>query len=371
MMLITLPFFMPLVQQLGVDPIWFGVLFLICMQLGLLTPPFGLLLFTMKGVAPPGITMNDVFRAAMPYVWFGLLVLLAGLRPRSPPGCRACSAVRRPWLSPPHGAGWTASMTGPSHARRSAEIPTADGRMDAFVTHPEEGGPFPAGRHPDGHLGPARGAVRRGAPRRDRRLSLHAAELLVPARQGALRIPRREGPDALAASTLPKAVQDEMHANDRHDRSPTAWRWRTSARCCKFSTATAGAQGAEGHDRLLPGRPAVACAAAEFPDEFRASASMHGTRLVNDDAGLAASSRRQDARRNLLRLCRAGSVAPPSTIETLAKLFKGRNRRALSRHRPSPAPMHGYALPDRDIFDKPAANRDWENIFAMFRRQLG
>jgi tripartite ATP-independent transporter DctM subunit len=76
MMLITLPFFMPLIQQLGVDPIWFGVLFLICMQLGLLTPPFGLLLFTMKGVAPPGIAMNDVFRAAMPYVWFGLLVLM-------------------------------------------------------------------------------------------------------------------------------------------------------------------------------------------------------------------------------------------------------------------------------------------------------
>jgi tripartite ATP-independent transporter DctM subunit len=76
MMLITLPFFMPLVQQLGVDPIWFGVLFLICMQLGLLTPPFGLLLFTMKGVAPPSITMNDVFQAALPYVWFGLLVLM-------------------------------------------------------------------------------------------------------------------------------------------------------------------------------------------------------------------------------------------------------------------------------------------------------
>jgi tripartite ATP-independent transporter DctM subunit len=75
MMLITLPFFMPLVQQLGVDPIWFGILFLICMQLGLLTPPFGLLLFTMKGVAPPSIAMNDVFRAALPYVWFGLFAL--------------------------------------------------------------------------------------------------------------------------------------------------------------------------------------------------------------------------------------------------------------------------------------------------------
>ena len=76
MMLITLPFFMPLVQRLGIDPIWFGVLFLICMQLGLLTPPFGLLLFTMKGVAPPTISMREVYAAAMPYVGFGLVVLL-------------------------------------------------------------------------------------------------------------------------------------------------------------------------------------------------------------------------------------------------------------------------------------------------------
>jgi TRAP-type C4-dicarboxylate transport system permease large subunit len=75
MMLITLPFFMPLVQRLGIDPVWFGVMFLICMQLGLLTPPFGLLLFTMKGVAPPEISMNEIFRAALPYVYFGVLIL--------------------------------------------------------------------------------------------------------------------------------------------------------------------------------------------------------------------------------------------------------------------------------------------------------
>jgi tripartite ATP-independent transporter DctM subunit len=75
MMLITLPFFMPLVQILNLDPLWFGVLFLICMQLGLLTPPFGLLLFTMKGVAPPQITMKQVFSAVTPYVVFSLLML--------------------------------------------------------------------------------------------------------------------------------------------------------------------------------------------------------------------------------------------------------------------------------------------------------
>ena len=76
MMLITLPFFMPLAQRYNIDPIWFGVLFLICMQLGLLTPPFGLLLFTMKGVAPSAITMHQVYMAAMPYVGMSLLILV-------------------------------------------------------------------------------------------------------------------------------------------------------------------------------------------------------------------------------------------------------------------------------------------------------
>lgn len=77
MMLITLPFFMPLVAKYGIDPIWFGVMFLICMQLGLLTPPFGLLLFTMKGVAPPQVALKEVYAAAMPYIIFGVLVLAA------------------------------------------------------------------------------------------------------------------------------------------------------------------------------------------------------------------------------------------------------------------------------------------------------
>lgn len=75
MMLITLPIFMPLVQKFGVDPVWFGVMFLICMQLGLLLPPHGLLLMTMKGVAPPEVSMADVFRAVVPYVALSILML--------------------------------------------------------------------------------------------------------------------------------------------------------------------------------------------------------------------------------------------------------------------------------------------------------
>jgi tripartite ATP-independent transporter DctM subunit len=75
MMLITLPIFMPIVQRLGVEPVWFGVMFLICMQLGLLLPPHGLLLMTMRGVAPPQVTMVHIFVAVIPYVLMSLLVL--------------------------------------------------------------------------------------------------------------------------------------------------------------------------------------------------------------------------------------------------------------------------------------------------------
>src|SRR6185436_16504784 len=75
MMLITLPIFMPVVQQLGVDPVWFGILFLICMQMGLLLPPHGLLLMTMKGVAPPEVSMLDIFRAVVPFLAMSVLLL--------------------------------------------------------------------------------------------------------------------------------------------------------------------------------------------------------------------------------------------------------------------------------------------------------
>jgi len=75
MMLITLPIFMPIVQTLGVDLVWFGVMFLICMQLGLLLPPHGLLLMTMKGVAPPQVTMAHIFRGVVPYVAMSIVVL--------------------------------------------------------------------------------------------------------------------------------------------------------------------------------------------------------------------------------------------------------------------------------------------------------
>jgi len=66
--LITTPIFFPVVVSLGFDPLWFGVLFVINMEMAYLTPPFGFNLFYMKAVVPPGVTMMDIYKASVPFV---------------------------------------------------------------------------------------------------------------------------------------------------------------------------------------------------------------------------------------------------------------------------------------------------------------
>lgn len=74
-MLITLPLFMPVVGVLEIDPIWFGIMMLIALNLGNLTPPFGFSLFVMKGVVPEDISMGDIYISALPYVVIGLAMI--------------------------------------------------------------------------------------------------------------------------------------------------------------------------------------------------------------------------------------------------------------------------------------------------------
>jgi TRAP-type mannitol/chloroaromatic compound transport system permease large subunit len=66
---------MPLVKTLGFDPLWFGVLVLITLEVAAISPPFGLVLFVMKGVAPKDVTMGDLYRAALPYIVCNVIVL--------------------------------------------------------------------------------------------------------------------------------------------------------------------------------------------------------------------------------------------------------------------------------------------------------
>lgn len=75
-MLITLPVFLPVVNSLGFDPIWFGLLFVLMMEIAYMTPPFGFNLFYLKGIVPPGITMQDIYRSVIPFVILELVGLV-------------------------------------------------------------------------------------------------------------------------------------------------------------------------------------------------------------------------------------------------------------------------------------------------------
>ncbi|WFE87701.1 TRAP transporter large permease [Roseibium porphyridii] len=75
-MLLTVPIFFPLAMNLGFEPIWFGLIMLLALEISFTTPPFGLLLFVMKGVAPPGTTMRTIYTSAFPFIGCSLLLVV-------------------------------------------------------------------------------------------------------------------------------------------------------------------------------------------------------------------------------------------------------------------------------------------------------
>jgi TRAP-type C4-dicarboxylate transport system permease large subunit len=76
MMLITVPLFFPLANTLGFDLIWFGLFVLITIEMAGTTPPFGLLLYVMLGVAPPGTSLFQVANAAFPFLVCDAILIL-------------------------------------------------------------------------------------------------------------------------------------------------------------------------------------------------------------------------------------------------------------------------------------------------------
>ena len=75
MLVIVAPLYVPLVISLGFDPVWYGVLYTITCQIAYMTPPFGYNLFLMRAMAPPEITLPDIYRSIIPFV----LVMTLGL----------------------------------------------------------------------------------------------------------------------------------------------------------------------------------------------------------------------------------------------------------------------------------------------------
>lgn len=113
----------------------------------------------------------------------------------------------------------------------------------------------------------------------------------------------------------------------------------------------------------------VQVAGTHYPANFKASASLHGTYLISDKPDSSHQKLGDMRGEYYCGFAEVDHYAPPEMIVRLGALAKA-NSHLRYTEVVHPGTVHGYALPDRDIFDKQAANRDWELILAMFQRQI-
>ena len=235
------------------------------------------------------------------------------------------------------------------------EIKTRDGEMNTFVTHPEEGGPFPAvlfymdapGKREELH-----DMARRLASvgywvalpnlyyRRVREFTLERTEA------GMARMFELMGE---LSNTL--VVQDTEALLSFADAQPQVRRGRV---------------GALGY--CMSG-PFVLAAAAHYPERFAATASIYGARLITDQPDSAHRVLERIRGEVYLACAEIDRWAPREQIDELGRILSS----AGVNHRIEwyPGAQHGFAFPKREgIYDKPSAERHWERLFSLFERNL-
>lgn len=250
---------------------------------------------------------------------------------------------------------------------RMADIPgAAGGAMDTFVAHPEDGGPFPAVFIYMDIWG-----LREELFDIARRVATVGYYCMVPNlyyRQGKIRHEfRDERGRTISLDRLDKERQERVRAPWRALNNEMVMDDTRSllAHVDADPRASRGAVGAIGY--CMGGRY-VCCAAGRYPERFRAGASLHGTTLVTDKPDSPHLTAARIRGELYCGFAEHDKGAPPAMIEAFAQAMKAAD--AKYTYRIHKGAEHGYALPDRDIADKQAANRDWETIFPMFRRTL-
>ena len=249
---------------------------------------------------------------------------------------------------------------------RIVGIATPSGRMDTFVTHPEQDGPFPAVIIYMDIWG-----VREELFEIARRVGTVGYYCLLPDfyyRQGKVRHEFRDAQNRMIS----------LHALDEERRQRVIAPGRALSNQMvvddtgaildflrQGEPVRAGGVGAIGY--CMGGRH-VLCAAGHYPQSVIASASLHGTSLISD----AADSPHRLANRFRGELyggfAETDPYAPLSMVKELDALLQPCP--VTYRYAVHDGALHGYALPNRDIFHPQGAARDWEMIFAMFHRQI-
>jgi len=236
------------------------------------------------------------------------------------------------------------------------EIPTKDGATTTFISHPDRDGPFPVILfYMDAP------AIREELRDMARRLATSGYYVMLPNlyyRSGVMELgPLPTDPDAperkrmvelMASIDIPMVIEDT--------RALLAYAESQAA----ANTTLVGTVG-----YCMSGRYAIN-AATHFPDQVKAAASVYGTHLATDQPNsphLAASKTRAE----LYFACAETDIyAPPEVIEKVKQGMRGANAEVEIY----PGTHHGFAFPKRAVYDRDAAERHWQRLLALYRRNL-
>ncbi len=249
---------------------------------------------------------------------------------------------------------------------RLAEVATPDGKMATFVTYPDDGGPFPAVVVFMDVWG-----VREELFEIARRIATVGYYCVVPDfyyRQGKIGHLFRDDRNRMVS----------LHNLDAETRNKVLAPMHLLSEAMAMSDTGAVIEFLRAEDQVVDGAAGcigycmggrhVLCAAGHYPETFTASASLHGTNLITDEAESPHLLAERFRGELYCGYAEHDPFTPPSLVARMDELL---TPCAVDyRYRVHDGASHGYALPDRDIFDARAAARDWEIIVAMFRRQL-
>ena len=252
---------------------------------------------------------------------------------------------------------------------RMEDVPTKDGRMATFIAHPRANGPHPAIIVYMDIWG-----VREELFDIARNVASVGYCVMVPDlyyRQGNVR--DRNFFNAEGRTVSFEALDDKLreYALGPAVKTPDEMVMADTASLIEFASRDNSAKpGPMGCFGFCLGGRLVLRAAGSFPERIRAAASLHGSELASDKPD---SPHRVAAKAKGEIYSGFGErdwFSPPPVIATMVETLS-KSPGLTYRHTVHANTPHGYALPDRDVYNKQAAYTDWENIFAMFRRQLG
>ena len=247
---------------------------------------------------------------------------------------------------------------------RTLDISTPSGSMETFIVHPQASGP-----HPAVVLSRAVGGIREELRDIARRIATVGYYCLLPDlyyRQGTVRTEYRDKNNRMVSMDRLAEPERQIAAAPLAKLSDAMVIADTQS-LLQFidngEPVRPGAMGAVGY--CMGGRHVFRVAGA-FPARFRACASLHGSLIVTDAADSPHLTACQGAGEIYCGLAQTDRHAQPDKVKALLNT----TWKQTFHHELHKGADHGYALPDRDVHHKAAANRDWEVIFGMFRRQM-